>query len=138
MKTRYSLIALIAALILIIAPSCRRASHNGKIDGFWKIMKMENKATGEVTEITDPKINIAINLELMQWYGIGPRLTGIISYHKGDSTIGVDFSGCPYTNEHTLAAYGFTSAKVTFDIVTLDSKHLVLATPEMIYYCDRF
>ena len=71
---------------IIAAGSCRRASDNGKIDGFWRIDEINYKASGET--VCPSGLFIAVNLELLQLDDPAVKHTGIISYHKGDSRLG--------------------------------------------------
>ncbi len=125
---------LILALIALCLPSCRRTSHNGRIDGFWRIDEIAYAESGETVSPTD--LFIAVNLELLQLDNPQVEHTGIISYHKGDPRIGVEF---PYNpSAEALYKYGFSANPCVLDIVTLDSHRLVLSSPVAVISCTRY
>jgi hypothetical protein len=125
---------LILALIALCLPSCRRTSHNGRIDGFWRIDEIAYAESGETVSPTD--LFIAVNLELLQLDNPQVEHTGIISYHKGDPRIGVEF---PYNpSAEALYKYGFPANPCVLDIVTLDSHRLVLSSPVAVISCTRY
>lgn len=138
LPTSHSSLLLIFAIaaMLIVLPACRRTSHNGKIDGQWKIQEITMNATGETIYPAD--LHIDINLELLQLRGVGEpyHLTGVISYSKDDRTLGVDFRFNPTLAE--LEPYGIYSNPVVFGIPVLTTKKLVLKTPESTITCKRF
>lgn len=132
-KTKYILMLLLA--IVAILPSCRRASHNGKLDGQWRITQIERVAE-QTTDIPD-RLFININLELVQLVrNGGSQVTGEISYSKGGDTLGMEFPSNP--SAATLRNYGIYSNPVTFDVAKLDRKTLVLESPEAVIICERF
>ncbi len=135
-KQLYILIALLG-LVLATLSGCRRASHNGKLDGLWRVDTIEYVQPDGTTTVTNPTdLFYGVNLELFQIDTPGPTYTGEISYDKGGSTLGVRFTGNPGSTE--LLSYGVPSNPVMFDIVKLDSKHLVLKTNTTVVTCRRY
>lgn len=134
-------IIILSLLTIILFPGCRRMSDNGEIDGYWQIREIYYTATGEIQNPKDKFI--CINLELMQLNNPSPtpKLTGVLAYHKGDKTIGVDFRYGPTTAE--LAQFGFAPTPdnpnfCSLDIKRVDSKHLVLESPIATITCKKF
>lgn len=88
---------IVLSILILLSASCRRTSHNGKIDGFWKVMEIRYDddvvAAGTVpSETVSPENKfICINLELIQFGNPNPAITGVIAYNKGDSKLGIDF-----------------------------------------------
>ena len=116
-----SILTVACAVLLIVAGSCRRASHNGAIDGNWKILTIETLATGEVEDLSGVNRFIAINLELMQLRGVS-LLTG-------------DF---PNTDVKALSVYGIDENPVTFTVEKANSNRLQLRTSTKLITCRRF
>lgn len=133
---RKLIILMLAAVAVISLGSCRRVSHNGKLDGHWQIREIYNIETG-VSEYPTQKF-ISVQLELMQLQN--PRqsadLTGVLTHHKGDPEVIVDFRNNP--TEARLAEFGFKGNPTTLHIDRLDSKHLVLSSPMAVITCRRF
>lgn len=135
-------VALLAASLVAIFSlfSCRRVTHNGKIDGNWRIETMEDIATGQV----EHPVNyfLAIQLEMAQFReesaAGGPQLNALISYKKGDDVIGMDFPDKVGNTPANLAVFRIPSTNVTFKILQLDRSKLVLESPTTIYRCIRF
>lgn len=137
MKKIFPLILI--AIIAITAGSCRRASHNGLIDGMWRIDEITVTATGENVDPLDKFI--CVNLELMQLGHPTPEITGILHYHKGDERFSVEFPYRP--SDDKMAGYGFAYNSPDTDVVTLDvellnHKHMVLRSPIATITCTRY
>ena len=134
---KYIALIVTVATALFCGVSCNKASHNGKLDGQWQIMSIEESATGKVTS---PVRNsyICINLHIIQLTGNG-MTTGKMTYDKKAATLYCDF---PYVKpeqvESLLGGFGLPSNPVTLDIVKLDGKSLVLRTDKTIITCRRF
>ena len=135
---------LMSALLIIALGSCRRATDNGKIDGFWHIREIQyNDGSSSYPE----KKMIAVQLELLQLDDpqTTPLLTGVLDYHKNDKVLGVDFRYKP--SDADLYPYGFagnpelsgpSNTYCRLDIVQLDSRHLVLRSPIALITCRRY
>lgn len=132
---------LFAVFMLTAAAGCRRASHNGSIDGNWRLVQVEILSTGEIIE-TDPENEyfIAINLELMQLRGRGittnPFCTGIMDYDRDAGRLAVDFPNKPPMKQ--LAEFGIFENPVVFQVEEASHKALVLRTPQSVITCRRF
>lgn len=125
---------LLIAITAACAMSCRRTSHNGDIDGFWRIDRIQYSASGET--VCPEDLFIAVNLELLQLDNPQVEHTGVISWHKGDSRLGVEF---PYNpSDEALYKYGFPPNPCTLDVKVLDSRRLVLASPTAVISCTRY
>lgn len=119
---------------IMAAGSCRRASDNGKIDGFWRIDEINYKASGET--VCPSGLFIAVNLELLQLDDPAVKHTGIISYHKGDSRLGVEFPYNPSKEE--LYRFGFPENPCVLDITVLTDRRLVLSSSVGVISCTRY
>ena len=129
-------------------PGCRRATDNGDIDGYWKVLSIDvTDGDGNTTDILPEKgLFIAIQLELFQLYPVTAdydntdaayvAMTGKISYNEGARTLGVSFRGNPSTAD--LMKYGIPENPVTFTVDRADSDYLVLRTPISVIKCRRW
>lgn len=137
MKTLHNTLLLIAAAIMMLLPSCRRASDNGKIDGLWRIDTIEYFEPGREPSAISPKgFLIAVQLELLQLDNQNPVATAIISYGKGDKSIGLEFPENP--EPELLRKFGIMENPCVLQIETLNSKRLVLASGSSRVRCTRF
>jgi len=135
---------IILSVLLLTSVSCRRTSHNGKIDGFWKIMEIqydENSTVATSASLDGQSVIpnnrfICINLELIQFGNPEPEITGIIAYDKSGRTLGIEFPGNP--GQRYLLNYGVAGNPVSLDIVTLTEKRLVLKSSVATITCRRF
>lgn len=131
-------VALFAAVVMIcVLSGCRKASDNGKLDGQWQIMKIENVATGE--EMVPPvRKYICLNLHVVQLTGNGQAF-GNMHYDKDKGIINWDFPKLKTEDEiATLQSWGLYSNPVTLEVVKLDGSQMVLKTPETVITCRRF
>lgn len=145
MKKLSYISALICMAMMIMLPvGCRKAPINGKLDAQWQIMSIENKKTGEVeTPANRRYIDFGLHVvnlrSVTSTDGPGAVYSGNLSYDKGASTVAMDF---PYNKEgdsfNNLGKWGIFTNPVKFDIVRLDSKQLVLSSPESVITCRRF
>ena len=131
--------ALVAILSLLTFGACRKAPINGKLDGQWQIMSIELTADGSAA---NPKLRsyIDINLHVVNLRNTANNLVaGNLSYDKDNSRLTLDF---PYNTGGDafllLREWGIYQTPVTLDIIKLDSKQLVLRSPETIITCRRF
>lgn len=127
---------------MALLPGCRRATHNGEIDGYWQIRSIEyTKADGSTRTVIPNKTQdwyIGIQLELFQIGAPQPQyqLTGEISYDKKAGKLGVNF---PYNpSAAVLLQFGIPSNPVTFTVEKADSKALVLSTASTRITCRRW
>lgn len=137
MKSLHNPFIIIAVAILLLFPSCRRTSDNGKIDGLWRIDTIEYFEPGQTPSTIHPEgFLIAVQLELLQLDNQNPVATAIISYSKGDKSIGLDF---PYNPDpELLRKFGIMENPCVLQIETLNSRHLVLASSSSRVRCTRF
>ena len=112
----------------------------GVLDANYNLMTLAGGPTSiktlQAAETGKADLFIAVNLELLQLDNPQVEHTGIISYHKGDPRIGVEF---PYNpSAEALYKYGFPANPCVLDIVTLDSHRLVLSSPVAVISCTRY
>ncbi len=113
---------------------CRRASDNGKLDGFWRIDNIHFTDTDE--DLTPSDLFIGINLELLQLDRPAPDITGIITYKKGEMRLGVQFPTNPTPAQ--LRTYGFSGNPCMLDIEKLTGERLVLRSEIAVITCTKY
>lgn len=139
-----SIIYLVIALVCgITAISCRRTSHNGAIDGQWKLVSVEEFANDSTilrdTVIYPEREYIDIQLEIMQLRGENhPLYTGVITYDKGNDILTVDFRSPKQITPLVKHLFGVWRNPVTYKVENPDRKTMILRTPECVLTCHRF
>lgn len=121
---KLTLIMMMTAIMSLC--SCRRASDNGKIDGYWKIQEIYYIADGTVVNPTNEFISIQLELLQLQAPSHNPKMTAVLSYDKEDDNFSVDFRNNPTDEE--LAKFGFAGRQSTLHIESVDSKRMVLTS----------
>ena len=122
--------------LCILCGSCRRASDNGKIDGYWKIYDIYYTADGTTSNPEDEFISIQLELLQLQNPLPSPQLTGVLSYKKGDDTLGVDFRNNP--SDEILYDFGFIGPQCVLHIDRVDGSNLVLSSPIARITCKKY
>lgn len=135
-KTAYIFVTFCAIAILMALPSCRKASHNGKLDAQWQIMRIENNTDG-TSAVPGQREYICINLHVVNLFPA--NIAGNMNYDKDAATVTMDF---PYNRDEAgmsaLAPYGILSNPVVFRITELNGKRLVLTSDASTVVCRRF
>lgn len=129
-------------LTLGIGAGCRRTSHNGDIDGFWRVVSVEQIANGTTipkdTVIYPTNLFYCINLELMQLQPLSAEFTGVMNFSERNRKLTVEFPKRPEgATGWEMQRFGIWTNPVTFE-VNAGKSHLVLRTPESVIKCDRF
>lgn len=129
-------------LCVLIGTGCRRTSHNGDIDGFWRVVSVEQIANGTTilkdTVIYPEDLFYCINLELMQLQPLSYDYTGVMNYSERDRRLTVEFpKQAEGPTGWQMQKFGIWTNPVTFE-VNAGRSHLVLRTPESVIKCDRF
>lgn len=118
-------IAIALAFVLsLLFSGCRVMPTNGDLDAQWQITSLVINETGEETHPDQLFYNFY--RDLVQLTGNKKqRITGEIAVR--DNTISINF---PMVNEtdaiNTLSPWGINSTTITFAIVQLNSKHMIL------------
>lgn len=132
--------AVSVVMAVAVVSSCRRASDNGKIDGYWKIQEIYYIADG--TTVYPEEEFIGIQLELIQLMNPRPVgsskgwLTGVVSYDKKSDFFSVDFRYNPSPEQ--LYPYGFSAPQEVLAIERADSRYLVFTSAIARVTCRKF
>lgn len=139
-KIRYIAAMAMMAVIMVAMSGCRKWSDNGKLDGQWQIMSIENVATGDVS-VPVPTHYYCMNLHVVN---LTPAInndiiTGNMHYDKNASTVAMDFPYCKTPEQIAqLNRWGIYSNEVSFNILELDGKKLVLRSSDSVITFRRF
>lgn len=136
---RKILYILTIAVMLVMVGGCRRASDNGAIDGYWRVVGIEDLTTGEELDPGTGRF-MAIQLELMQLTStageFGYRITGVITYDEDNELLSVDFRNNAAAS--SLELFGITQNPVTFRVVRASGRTLMLRTDDRLITCRKF
>ncbi len=135
MKSKLYSLLLSVCLIGMLFSGCGKASHNGKVDGNWQIMSIENLKDG--TTSSPEQHYIALYLHVVNLF---PNyIAGNMQYDKDQDKISMDF---PYStaeqDKQLLRRYGIYTNPIVFEVVKADSKQLVLRSPDTMITCRRY
>lgn len=137
---KYILSVVILTVVGCSFQSCRKHSPNGQLDGQWQIQTVEYKTTGDVSS-PYPKHYICLNLHVVNLtYTDGKvMISGNMHYDKDAATVAFDFPSSEFNkNNADPESFGFMAPQVTFKVVALDSKKLVMESPETVVTCRRY
>lgn len=118
MKNTIKYISLaIASLILLVSFGCRKWPQNGDLDGMWQIMSIE---CDDQESAIPPKAYFCFERSICQ-IRTGRSFTANMVYE--DNTILLDF---PYTEISDLKPFGIDCNPVSFEILHLSGKKLIM------------
>lgn len=137
-----------ALLVIILFSGCRRATHNGWIDGNWRIKSVEQIADGvfydKDTVIYPESSFIAIQLELAQIRtgsepGVkGRGATAVMLHDRKNDKITLEYRlNDKDVNPKWMIERGFCSNPETYD-VHANSKRLTLRSANVVINCERW
>lgn len=117
-------IALLSIILIATLTSCREAPTNGDLDAQWQLTSITINSTGETIE-PDGKY-FCIYRELIQLSNGGSIITtGCLAVK--DNIMSIDFPMITSPEEiERLASWGIGTNKPSFEIVSLNSRHMVL------------
>ncbi|MCH5320069.1 MAG: lipocalin-like domain-containing protein [Paramuribaculum sp.] len=124
-RLRYfvSISALTAAFIFLAAllGGCNKVSHNGDLDGQWRILYIENTEDGKITEPVQYFYCFYLHTANLTRGGIVATANMTYEY----PLLSLDF---PYASLATLSEWGITTNPADFEIVSLSRTHLIMKT----------
>lgn len=126
-----SFVLIIIFIIALAAVSCRKASHNGDLDGQWQLRTI---TLTDNSSMSVRGIYYDFMLHTAQMRGGGPTYTGNMVYDK-DKSIFIEFpvNKASQFNMYGLCAADFTEAdkgvSVIFTVRRITSKEMTLVTP---------
>lgn len=122
----------ILLIILMAATGCRKWSDNGDLDAQWQVRQIE---WIDSTTVTPANQYISIQLHVVMIDGF----RGNMQYNKTGKKLHFDF---PYADRdgeyYILNRFGIFTQQVTYDILKLDSKELIIKNKKVIIKCRRY
>lgn len=121
----------IIALLSFIAISCNKISHNGNLDGMWRIITIENLENGDI--YTPDQHFYCFNLHTANLTGGNEVPTANMTYKY--PVLYLDF---PYESPGNLVDWGIYSNYVKFDILQLTKSDLVMQSEDVLITLKKF
>lgn len=118
-------------LIVLFITSCQKVSHNGKLDGMWQLIKIEEN-NGEANSPERMYYSFQLNLINLRQVG-NLYLLGYFRQTKDSLYIVMR-----ETTKEAVAPYGLSDTIQTFGIEQLTSKKMILYSPENRLYFRKF
>ena len=148
MKKIISVSALCLALGSLLFSCTLETSDNGKLDGFWKLTRVDTLATGGVLDLRESGIFWAIQMNLMsvqdKYVEDSPEYLFRFEHKDGKLTLsephkGVQYKGDePIDDVEVLKPYGINQLTETFTVETLNGSSLYLSTDKLRLSFTRF
>ncbi len=118
--TKRLIYILVAISTITLLTGCRKGGINGDLDGQWRIITIENLATGEITEPTN--LFYCIYLHTVNLTSSGVIATANMTY--SGKTLKLDFP--TFKDATPLNKWGIYSTETVFSIERLNSSHLTI------------
>ena len=127
-KSRFITLLLVVFLSLT---ACNKVSHNGNLDGQWRIITIENIESGVINEPQQLFYCFNLHTANLTRGGVWYTANMVYDYPK----LSLDF---PYNKPGELDDWGIYSTDVTFQIVLLNSSSLILRSDQVIINLQKF
>lgn len=128
-----------AAIAIILSPSCRRDYYNGDLDGLWQVMEVTGP--GDIpAHVPQERIYMAFEFDVVKLhYPDHEPIYGNMHFDADGRKIMMDF---PYHKSgeelDLIRQWGFGSADVVMNVDKLDSKSLIISNDESCIVCRKF
>lgn len=130
------------ALVLLVAfilTSCSKMPINGDLDGAWQVMYMEVDGVEVKPAEGAPSCFIYIQRHVVQLARPGVVATGNMYYdHKDKLSFDFPYSVDNETERAQLSYYGIYSKDITYKIIELTRKRLVIESERTRLECRKF
>ena len=127
-------------------------SHNGDLDGFWHLERVDTLKTGGVTDLRQKRIFWSVQAKLLLTKDLDNDPSGYIfrfsqegeelilsqPHTNGGHQSGTDDGDQPVTDVRLIAPYGINNLEERFHKDHLNSSHLTLSTDELRLYFKKF
>lgn len=138
----------IIAAVSLLTTSCElEHSGNGKLDGMWHIMQIENLTTTEVQDLSQVRLYWEFQGKLMQVEDRDYQYERcLLRFEHSGNTLRVydpyrydrENGDEPLTEPTLLLPYGISQIEETFEVEHLGDKHFVLKSPTLRIRLKRF
>ena len=134
---------------LLALSSCKlETSDNGKLDGFWKLTRVDTLTTGGVLDLTERGIFWSVQVNLLsvkdKYEEDGREILFRFDHSGGKLTLSEPRIGYQYTGDidvddpDKLRPFGINNLKETFNVEGLNNHHLYLTTSTLRLSFTRF
>lgn len=124
-------IAAVFILMVVLVSGCRKIGINGDLDGQWRVLSIENTATGEYTEPTN--LFYCLYLHTVNLTGSGTA-AGNMTYIGNILTLEFPV----VENVSVLHKWGIYSIRTEFRVERLTSSHMVLVSDQARLTLQKF
>ena len=148
MKKTLSLCTLCIVLSTLIYSCKLETSDNGKLDGFWKLTRVDTLATGGVLDLTESGIFWSVQMNLLsvddKYQADGREILFRFKHEGGQLTLSEPREGYQYTGDKDvedvkkLQPYGINNLTETFTVEGLNGSHMYLSTSQLRLSFTRF
>ncbi|MCR4612845.1 MAG: lipocalin-like domain-containing protein [Bacteroidaceae bacterium] len=141
MKKIVSICTLYFVLCTLLYSCKLETSDNGRLDGFWKLTRVDTLATGGVLDLTESGIFWSVQMNLLSVkdkYKTDEREILFRFNHEGGKlTLSEPREGHQYTGDKEiddvkkLQPFGINQLTETFTVEGLNSSHMYLSTSQL-------
>ncbi len=136
---KYNYLAIL--LFLSVSLTCCKldTSHNGKLDGYWKLCTIDDLTLGEVTDLTEKSIFWAVEKDLLVARDNDESPEYVFRFSQSDSELTLR-DGQRYNKKSgnetvsdisVLYKYGIYSQPITYRIDELSRSKMMLSTDDI-------
>lgn len=130
---------IVLSVLLSCLTSCKlENSHNGKLDGYWKLRTIENLQTEEATDLNASSIFWAVQKDLLV---VRDNISEEYVFHFSKTEEQIELRDARKSNKNegdpkledlsVLNKYGIYSDPITYNIDHLTSRVMVLSTEDI-------
>lgn len=141
MKKILSICTLYFVLCTLLYSCKLETSDNGKLDGFWKLTRVDTLATGGVLDLTESGIFWSVQMNLLsvddKYKTDGREILFRFKHEGGKLTLSEPREGYQYTGDKDvddvkkLQPFGINQLTETFIVEGLNSSHMYLSTSQL-------
>lgn len=132
------LIATLVATVLTCLGACGgwlESSDNGKLDGYWKLTRIDTLATGHLLDLSKQSKFLAVQGKILMLTDRGDGSQFVFQFSRTDSVLSVydarlnnrEVGDTLLTDAEALRPFGFNNLKERFIIEKLSGSRLVLS-----------
>lgn len=127
----------LAAMCCLVFAGCQKSPINGKLDGQWQVMSIVPEPAPQVA-FGRKYYCFSLHVVQLTEAGFQAWTAGNMAYSGNKLTMEFPYAETSQHIRNVLLDYGITSNPVTFDVVKLDSKQLVLSNASTTITLRRF
>lgn len=150
-KINKSLWAILLFMVLVLSGCDKKWPMNGNLDGYWQMLSIENKQTGEITECKSKRMYMGIQLRMVELKDLGENgylnMIGEFSYDEDQNLavfqnlkekVSTGDNNTPVTVSESQK-YGIENPEKTiFKVIKANGKDLILESENYILIMRLF